>query len=34
MNSRYKANKTLLRKIKDSNKWRDVPCSWAERLMF
>ena len=24
--------KTLLKQIKDKNKWKDIPCSWIRRL--
>ena len=24
--------KTLLKEIKDKNKWKDIPCSWIRRL--
>ena len=29
----FKNNKTLMRKTEDdTNKWRDIPCSWTRKL--
>ena len=24
--------KTLIKEIKDTNQWKDIPCSWIERI--